>query len=155
MSKLSQQRDTDAMASKERSVMAGKSSGIRPLVIAGALCMLNIALQLTMAKYGTNVPDLLIILFWLTPLIPFIWWASTHENVSPHRQWLKAKFKSSPALTAIAALIVISIIGISLGSAVYRGWAKLTKPQSPAPSQSDTKSSQSGNAATPTPASSA
>jgi hypothetical protein len=101
---------------------------MRPLILSGALLVLNIAFNLTTSKYGVNIPDALIIACWLIPILPLLYLLLTHPKATKHREWyvqrLKSRATSTVVLTAVGAIVLV----VSLGSASYRTWRALSNP---------------------------
>src|ERR1035437_6017182 len=87
---------------------------MRALVLSAAAVMLNIALNTTLAKYGAQAPDWLVIALWLVPLVPLGWYVYTHEKVTPKRAWLRERYNNRPKSTVAVAFATLAIIVASL-----------------------------------------
>jgi hypothetical protein len=98
---------------------------MRPLIFAVATLLVNIAFQLTMAKYGADVPDGAILALWVMPLVPFGWWVWTHDKLLSRREKIKQYFrlhlwKSIAATVATILIVLACVAGIG-----YTGWKML------------------------------
>jgi hypothetical protein len=102
---------------------------MRALILSITLFCLNMAFNLTIGKYGTNVPDVLIIVFWVLPALPLIWLAITHPKLIRHRHWYRERLQANTIATLLFTFIAICILAISIGGASYRVWKGISKPE--------------------------
>jgi hypothetical protein len=121
---------------------------MRPLIFAAASFILSMAFQLTMAKYGANIPDGWLLFLWLAPLVPFAWWVWTHDKLITRRQKLTRYFQLHPWKTILSALATITITVSCFGGVGYVGWKILKtnhesagKIGGPSPAPSETRGS--------------
>jgi hypothetical protein len=120
---------------------------MRPLVFAVASFILSVAFQLTMAKYGADVPDGWLLVLWIVPLVPFVWWLWTHEKVLSRRQQVREYFRKYPWTAVIVTLATLFIVTSCLVGLSYTSWQMLkiqhqanqAKNEPPPPSTGDAK----------------
>ncbi|MGO9124070.1 MAG: hypothetical protein ACLP6G_04200 [Terriglobales bacterium] len=86
---------------------------------------MSIAFQLTLAKYGTDVPDGWLLVLWVVPLVPFGWWLWTHDKLLTRRDKLKQYFRLHPWRATLATVAVCLIVASCLGGVGYIGWRML------------------------------
>lgn len=88
----------------------------------------NLAVQLTIAKYGANIPDSLIIGVWILTLVSFAGWGLTHPNLIG---WMKERFKVRPVSTTALAVVGTFVVLFCAASLAFIGrgvWHRITKP---------------------------
>jgi hypothetical protein len=88
---------------------------------------MTIAFQLTMAKYGADVPDLWLLVLWLLPLAPFGWWLYTHDKLQTRREKMKRYFRLHPWASIGVTLATLVIVGSCIAGVSYTGWKMLTE----------------------------
>jgi type IV secretory pathway VirB10-like protein len=121
---------------------------MRALILSAVALMLNIALNITLAKYGADAPDSLIIVLWLVPLLPLGWLFYTHEKVKQRRVWLRERFSLKPKSTLAAVFVVLIIVVGSLSMAIS-GAVRLVAKSKAANRASAAPSTSKTNAPTP------
>jgi hypothetical protein len=95
---------------------------MRPLIFSLASLILSIAFQLTLAKYGTEVPDLLLLVLWVVPLAPFGWWLWTHDKLLSRREKMKQYFRLHLWRSIVATVATMLIVTACLLGVGYTGW---------------------------------
>lgn len=93
--------------------------------------MLNLAFQLTEAKYGTNVPDWIIKALWIAPIVPFAWWFFSHPRLTKHRDWIKERYRARPSLTVTLGIVSMAIVvtcSVAIGHSI---WKVITETRQP------------------------
>jgi hypothetical protein len=103
-----------------------KSISMRALIPAAMGVLVNLGVDLWVAKYGTTVPDSLIVGLWILPLFPFGWWAYTHPGLARYRSWFEIKLEQRPIYTGVALAVLLFCLG-GIGHGV---WLKLARPRS-------------------------
>jgi hypothetical protein len=98
---------------------------VRALLFTGASFVLSIAIQLTMAKYGADIPDGVLLVLWVVPLVPLGYWGWTHDKLLSHRERIRQYFHIHPWTTVIAAVTAVAIVASCIGGAGYTGWKML------------------------------
>ncbi len=93
---------------------------MRGLIGSGVWFVLGVAFNLSVGKYGSQVPDGVIAACWLLPFVPIAYLVVTH-------QWYKDNLRTKKKTTIIATVIVALILVVTLGSAGYRAWKLVTK----------------------------
>jgi hypothetical protein len=91
---------------------------MRPLVFTVASFVLSIAVQLTMAKYGSDIPDVCLLVLWIAPLAPLAWWLWTHEKLLRSRERL-SQYVRLHFWKSLATVIIMTLCIWGLG---YTGW---------------------------------
>jgi hypothetical protein len=108
---------------------------VRPFIFSVASLILSIAFQLTLAKYGTEVPDWGLLILWVLPLAPFGWWLWTHDKVLSRRDKLKHYFQLHPWRSVAVSVATLLIVAACLAGIGYTGWrivkAEKSKSQKP------------------------
>src|SRR5260370_26602126 len=103
----------------------------RALALSLGTIILNLALNVTLAKYGATAPDWLIVCLWLLPLLPLLYWAITHEKLLRHRTWVVEQYRHSKGRVIGVATIAVVLIGASLFGAGYRILKRITRVSAP------------------------
>jgi len=101
------------------------SVSMRALVPTVAGVLINLGLDLWVAKYGTAVPNSLIVGLWILPLLPLGWWAYTNPGLDLLRGWFVIRLKQRPIYTVLALGVLLACLG-GIGRGI---WVKLTRPQ--------------------------
>jgi hypothetical protein len=99
---------------------------MRALVISGVGVMMNLALNVTLARWGGQAPGWLIVSLWLLPLAPLIWWLYTHERVKGWKIWLRDRYTQKPKGTVTAALVALLIVCACIPMAIYEAVVRVS-----------------------------
>ena len=102
---------------------------MRSVMLSGVLFVLSCAFNLTIGKYGTNIPDWLIITCWIVPLAPLAWLGITHPKFLKRREWYMELLRKRKRSTVSATLGVIVILVISLSFAGKTVWRVIAAPR--------------------------
>jgi hypothetical protein len=98
---------------------------MRPLIFTVASFVISIAFQLTMAKYGADIPDGWLLVLWIAPLAPLAWWIWTHDKLLSRREKIRKYFELHPWAASIIALATLVIVVSCIAAAGYIGWKML------------------------------
>ncbi len=96
---------------------------MRTLALSAAALMFNIALNLSISRWGDFLPDSVVVCLWILPILPLGYWVWTHQKNIRTRQWLGEQFEKTPktTVTVLALCIVIAIFSLtSLGIGVWK-----------------------------------
>jgi hypothetical protein len=100
---------------------------VRALVLSAAGVIINLALNITLAKYGAEVPDWAIVSLWLLPIIPLCYWVYTHEKLLRHRQWIEGRFRTAPITSSLQAAGILAILVICVSGVWYTLAQRVTR----------------------------
>jgi hypothetical protein len=93
---------------------------MRAFVLSFCLFVLDVAFNISLAKgWADWIPNWVVAVLWLAPLVPLVWWTITHEKLTGHRAWVRARFQASPrkfvvVVTCLATIMFISVAGFGL-----------------------------------------
>lgn len=94
---------------------------MRALVLSACFFVMNLAFNLSIAKgWADAVPNWVVAVLWIVPLIPLGWWAYTHERLIRQRAWITAQFSQSKSKAVTitvgsAVIVLVCAAGIGLG----------------------------------------
>lgn len=101
---------------------------MRAVILSAALFVLNVAFNLSLAKgWADSVPNWFVIALWITPLVPLVWWAVTHDKLTRQREWIKERFIKEPYSSTVVVIVVALVVLLSIASAGYRTYVAFSK----------------------------
>jgi hypothetical protein len=115
---------------------------MRTAILTISTFTLSLAFQLSMAKYGADVPDAWLLVLWLLPLAPLIWWLCTHEKLLSRREQLKRSFQQNPVVTSFVTIATLLIVVSCMAGVSYTGWRMLRIRHESSAHGTDTKTPQ-------------
>jgi hypothetical protein len=120
---------------------------VRAVILSASLFVVNVAFNISLAKgWAESVPNWLVILLWIVPVVPLVWWAITHDKLARQKLWIRERFSVKPWSSALAAVAVLLVVALSLAGAGYRIRAGITKHPVISAAQTSSPSQENGKA---------